>query len=46
MKLQPDKSEVQTITAHGPGWVAIDNEKVASSVVLGSRGGVRVLSPA
>ena len=38
MKLQPDKSEVQTITAHGPGWVAIDNEKVAVSVVLGSRG--------
>ncbi|RYF33564.1 MAG: hypothetical protein EOO26_07675 [Comamonadaceae bacterium] len=38
MKLQPDKSEVQTITAHGPGWVAIDNEKVEASVVLGSRG--------
>lgn len=38
MKLQPDKSEVQTLTAHGPGWVAINNEKVEHSVVLGSRG--------
>jgi len=38
MKLQPDKSDVQTLTAHGPGWVAINNEKVVHSVVLGSRG--------
>ncbi|MDM0040621.1 Mth938-like domain-containing protein [Variovorax sp. J22G21] len=38
MKLQPDKSDVQTLTAHGPGWVAINNEKVEHSVVLGSRG--------
>jgi uncharacterized protein len=38
MKLQPDKSDVQTLTAHGPGWVAINNERVEQSVVLGSRG--------
>ncbi|MET0543428.1 MAG: Mth938-like domain-containing protein [Variovorax sp.] len=38
MKLQPDKSDVQTVTAHGPGWVAINNEKVDHSVVVGSRG--------
>jgi uncharacterized protein len=38
MKLQPDKSDTQTITAHGPGWVAINNEKVSHSVVVGSRG--------
>lgn len=38
MKLQPDKSDVQTLTAHGPGWVAINNEKVDGSVVVGSRG--------
>lgn len=38
MKLQPDKSDVQTLTAHGPGWVAINNERVEHSVVLGSRG--------
>ncbi|GAC1389721.1 MAG: Mth938-like domain-containing protein [Variovorax sp.] len=38
MKLQPDKSNVQTVTAHGPGWVAVNGEKIESSVVLGSRG--------
>jgi len=38
MKLQPDKSDAPTLTAHGPGWVAINNEKVESSVVVGSRG--------
>ncbi len=38
MKLQPDKSNVQTLTAHGPGWVAINHERVEQSVVLGSRG--------
>jgi uncharacterized protein len=38
MKLQPDKSDVQTLTARGPGWVAINNEKIQGSVVLGSRG--------
>ncbi len=38
MKLQPDQSDVQTLTAHGPGWVAINNEKVEGSVVVGSRG--------
>ncbi len=38
MKLQPEKSDVQTLTAHGPGWVAINNEKIIGSVVVGSRG--------
>ncbi|VWX63808.1 conserved hypothetical protein [Burkholderiales bacterium 8X] len=38
MKLQPDRSDAPTLTAHGPGWVAINNEKVDSSVVVGSRG--------
>jgi uncharacterized protein len=38
MKLQPDKSDAQTLTAHGPGWVAINNERIANSVVVGSRG--------
>ena len=38
MKLQPDKSDVQTLTAHGPGWVAVNNERIESSVVVGSRG--------
>lgn len=38
MKLQPDKSDVQTITGYGPGWIAVNGEKLSSSVVLGSRG--------
>jgi len=38
MKLQPDKSDVQTLTAHGAGWVAINNERVQGSVVVGSHG--------
>ncbi len=38
MKLQPDKSDVQTITAHGPGWVGVNGEKITASVIIGSRG--------
>lgn len=37
MKLQPDKADVQTLTAHGPGWVAVNGERVTHSVVVGSR---------
>ena len=38
MKLQPDKFDVQAITGYGPGWVAIQAEKIEHSVILGSRG--------
>ncbi|APW37023.1 hypothetical protein RD110_07250 [Rhodoferax koreense] len=38
MKLQPDKFDVQAITGYGPGWVALQNERIAHSVILGSRG--------
>ena len=38
MKLQPDKSEVQSITGYGPGWVAVNGERVEHSVVIGARG--------
>ncbi len=38
MKLQPDRSDVQAITGHGPGWIAVNNERVEASVVVGSRG--------
>ncbi len=38
MKLQPDKSSVQTIRGYGPGWIAVDAEKFSTSLVLGSRG--------
>jgi uncharacterized protein len=38
MKLQPDKSTVQTINGYGPGWISVDAEKFSTSLVLGSRG--------
>lgn len=38
MKLQPDKSPVQTIRGYGPGWIAVDAEKFSTSLVLGSHG--------
>ena len=41
MKLQPDKSEAQSITGHGPGWIAVNGEKIDHSVIIGS-GGARI----
>lgn len=42
MKLQPEKFNVQTISAHGPGWVLVvhgsEGERVTHSVVLSSWG--------
>ena len=42
MKLQPDRFDVQSILAYGPGWVGLGNhgvaEKIDYSVVIGSRG--------
>ena len=38
MKLQPDKSDAQSISGYGPGWVGVDGEKITHSVVLSSRG--------
>lgn len=38
MKLQPDRSTTQTITGHGPGWVAVDGERISHSLVVGSAG--------
>ena len=38
MKLQPDKSDVQTISAYGPGWVGVGTEKITHSVIISSRG--------
>lgn len=38
MKFQPDKSDVQTISGYGPGWLAVDQEKFEHSLVLGSDG--------
>ena len=38
MKLQPDQSDVQSISGYGPGWVGVNGEKIARSVIIGSRG--------
>ncbi|MFO1195123.1 MAG: Mth938-like domain-containing protein [Rhodoferax sp.] len=40
MKLQPDKSSVQSITGYGAGWISVDGERIQSSVILTS-GGLR-----
>ncbi|MCY7371590.1 MAG: Mth938-like domain-containing protein [Polaromonas sp.] len=42
MKLQPDRLDVQSIVAYGPGWVGLGAngvaEKIDYSVVIGSHG--------
>jgi len=38
MKLQPDKSDVQTITSYGPGWIGVNGEKIMHSALIGSHG--------
>jgi uncharacterized protein len=41
MKLQPDKSDAQSISGYGPGWVGVNGEKISHSVIIGS-GGERI----
>jgi len=38
MKFQPDKSDTLTITGYGPGWLAVDQQSYAYSLVVGSNG--------
>lgn len=38
MKLHADQPDVQTITAYGAGWVAVDNQRHQTSLVLSSSG--------
>jgi uncharacterized protein len=38
MKLQPDQSDVQSISGYGPGWVGVNGEKITASVIISSRG--------
>jgi uncharacterized protein len=38
MKIQPDVITAQSISGYGPGWIGIGNEKITSSVVIGSSG--------
>lgn len=41
MKLHPDPTSVQTISSYGDGWIAVDGERLDSSVIVGS-GGQRI----
>jgi uncharacterized protein len=38
MKLQPDKSDVQSISGYGPGWIGVNGEKITHSVIVSSKG--------
>ncbi len=38
MKLQPDRSDAQTISGYGPGWIAVNGEKITTSLIVGSAG--------
>lgn len=38
MKFQADSISAQSIRGYGPGWIGLGNEKITSSVVIGSRG--------
>ena len=38
MKFQPDQTDVQSITGYGPGWVAVNGEKLSASALIGSAG--------
>jgi uncharacterized protein len=38
VKLQPDQSDTQTISGHGPGWVGVGTEKITHNVVIASGG--------
>ncbi|WP_180128067.1 Mth938-like domain-containing protein [Rhodoferax sp. BLA1] len=38
MKIHPDKPHVQSISAYGPDWIQVANEKITRSVLLDSRG--------
>jgi len=38
MKLQPDKSDVQSISGYGPGWIGVNGDKITHSVIVSSKG--------
>ncbi|MBS0391382.1 MAG: Mth938-like domain-containing protein [Proteobacteria bacterium] len=38
MKFQPDRSDVQTISAYGPAWINVDADRIAHSIIVGARG--------
>ena len=38
MKFQPDRSDAQTITGYGSGWIAVNADRLTHSVIIGSSG--------
>jgi uncharacterized protein len=38
MKLQPDQMDVQAVTAYDKGWIAINGEKLHSTLLISSEG--------
>lgn len=38
MKFQPDSIQVQSISAYGPGWISVRDERISTSVVICSKG--------
>ena len=38
MKLQPDRMDVQAVTGYGPGWIALNGEKLQHSLLITSSG--------
>lgn len=38
MKIHPDATHAQSITAYGPGWVKVGTERIEGSVVISSGG--------
>lgn len=38
MKLHPDKFDIPVISGYGPGWIGLGNEKICSSLIIGSHG--------
>ena len=38
MKLQPDQSDVQSISGYGPGWIGVNGQKITHSVIISSQG--------
>ncbi len=38
MKMQADTIDTQSISGYGPGWISIGDEKIHTSVVIGSGG--------
>lgn len=38
MKLQPDRADKLSVTAHGPGWFAVNGERYEHSLVITSDG--------